>query len=85
MDYAFAYPWAKNELHKETSVYTTRLIIRELTESGGLSKTDENLVIVVVCREGKPVCCDESLDPDGHFVSFTPPFSPKSCCVFDVS
>jgi len=51
MDYSFAYPWAKKELLTETSIFSTRLKIRELRESGALSKRDENLVKVVVCRE----------------------------------
>lgn len=55
---------------KETSIYTTRSKIRELRESGGLSKTDENLVKVVVCGEDEPVCCDESSDPNGPFCFF---------------
>jgi len=38
MDYASAYPWAKKELLRETSVFTTHLKIKELRESGGLSK-----------------------------------------------
>jgi len=38
MGYASAYPWAKRELLKETSVYTTHLKIRELRELGGSRK-----------------------------------------------
>jgi len=49
MDYASTYPWAKKEVLKEIHGYTTRLKIKELRESGGLSKKDENLVKVVVC------------------------------------
>ena len=78
MDYAFTYPWAKKELLKETFVYTIRLNLRELRESRGLSKKDENLVKVVVCREDKLVCSDESSDPDGPFYFFyTTFFLPK--------
>jgi len=60
MDYSFAYPWAKMELLKETSVYTTRLKIRKLRELGGcLSKKHESLVKVVECREEEPICSDD--------------------------
>jgi len=38
MDYAFAYPWAEKELLKKTSVYTTRLKIRELRVGGSKQK-----------------------------------------------
>jgi len=41
MDYASTYPWTEKELLKETSIYTTHLKIRELRESGGLSKRHE--------------------------------------------
>jgi len=64
MDYASPYPWIKKELLKEISIFTTDLKIRELRELGALSKKDENLVKVVVCREGEPRCCDESSDPN---------------------
>jgi len=61
------YLWAKKELLKETSIYTIRLKIRVLRESGALSKKDENLVKVVVCKESESICCVESSDPDGPF------------------
>jgi len=78
MDYAFAYPWAKTKLLRETFVYTTRLKIRELRESGGgLNKKDESLVKVVVCREGELVCCDESSNPGGPFLFFYATFFTK--------
>jgi len=35
MDYSSTYPWVKKELVKENSVYTTRVKVRELRESGG--------------------------------------------------
>jgi len=44
---------------------------------GGLSKKDENLVKVVVCREDRPVCCDETSDPDGPFCFFYTTFFTK--------
>jgi len=36
MDYASAYPWAKKDLIKETSIYTICLKIRDLREFGGV-------------------------------------------------
>jgi len=49
--YNIAYPWAKKELLKKVSFYTTNLQIRELREGGcGLSKTLESHVKVVECR-----------------------------------
>jgi len=79
IDYNSAYPWAKMELLKETSIFTPRLRVRELRESGGLSKKDENLVKVIPCREGEPICNDESSD---RFVFSMPHFSPKCYFVF---
>jgi len=71
MDYSFAYPWAKKELLKETSYYTTRLRIRELREEGCcFSKKHESLVKLVECKEGEPICCDESSDFNGPFCFF---------------
>ena len=67
MDYSSAYPWAKKELLKETFVFTSCLRIRELRESEALCKKDENLVKVEACREGEPVCSDESSNLDGLF------------------
>ena len=44
MDYSSMYPWAKNDLLKETSNYTTRICIRELRENGcTLSKKHEGV------------------------------------------
>jgi len=85
MDYVFAYPWAKKEFIKETFVYTNRLKIRELRESGSLSKTYEHLVKVVVCGEHEPVCCDESFNPVGPFCFFYTTILPKLCCIFPFS
>jgi len=77
MDYSSAYPWAKKELLKETSIFTTRLEIRELRESGALTKRDENSVKVVVCRESEPICSDESSNPDGPLCFFYATFFTK--------
>jgi len=78
MDYSFAYHWAKKELLKETSYYTTRLRIRELREARCcLSKKHEGFVKVVECKEGEPICCDESSDSDGPFCFFYATFLKK--------
>jgi len=60
MDYASAYPWAKKELLKENSVYTTCLKVRELSESGGdLSKKSQSLEKVMVhAMAGDPSSLD---------------------------
>ena len=78
MDYSFTYPWAKKELLKETSYYTTRLRIRELRESGYImSKKHEDFVRTVECKEEEPICCDESSDLDGLFCFFYATFFKK--------
>jgi len=78
MDYGFIYPWAKKELLKEFSYYTTHSRIRELRENGCImSKKYERFVKTVECREGEPVCCDESSDPDGPFFYFYATFSKR--------
>jgi len=71
MDYGSLYPWAKKDLLKETSFHTTRLRIRELREYGRtVSRRHKGFVKIVECKEGEPVCCDESSDPDGPFCFF---------------
>jgi len=77
MDYSSTYPCAKKELLKETSIYTSRLRIRELRELGVLSKKHENLVKVVACREGEPICSEDSSDPGGPFCFFYATFFTK--------
>jgi len=78
MDYSSIYPWAKKDLLKETFYYTTRMRIRELRENGCvLSKKREGFVKTVECREGEPVCCDESSDPNGPFCFFYATFFKK--------
>ena len=76
MDYTSIYPWAKKDLIKEKSVYTTHLKIRELRESGG-SSTYEKLVKVVLCGEDELVCCDESSNPNGPLCFFYDTFITK--------
>jgi len=71
MDYGSIYPSAKKELLKEVSYYTIHLRLRELRENDcTMSKKYEGCVKTVKCREGEPICCDESLDPDGPFCYF---------------
>ena len=72
------YPWAKNDLLKETSYYTTHLRLRELRENGcTMNKRYESHVKTVECREGKLICCDESSDPEGPFCFFYATFFKK--------
>jgi len=62
------YPWAKKELIKEVSYYTTYLCLRELGENEcSMSKRYEGNVKIVECREGEPICCDESSDSSGPY------------------
>jgi len=83
------YPWAKIELLKEVSYYTTHLHLRELRENGcTMSKKYEGCVKNVECREGEPICCDESLDLDDPFCYFYATFSKKvllrlPLCIFE--
>jgi len=77
MDYSFAYPWAKKKLLRETSVFTTRLKIKELRESGGLRKKHESLVKVVEYREWEPICSDDTSNPDEPFLFFYATFFTK--------
>jgi len=66
MDYSSMYPWAKKELLKEVSYYTTHLHLRDLRENGcSMSKRHEGNVKIV--EDG---CCDESLNPGGPFCFF---------------
>ena len=72
------YPWAKKELLKEVSYYTTHLRLRDLRENGcSMSKRHEGNVKTVECREGEPICCDESSDPGGPFCFFYVTFFKK--------
>jgi len=78
MDYSVLYPWAKKYLLKETSYYTTQQRLKDLRENGcTMSKRHESHVITVECREGKPICCDEYLDPEGPFCFFYATFFKK--------
>lgn len=61
------YPWARDDLLEETSIYTTGLKLQELRDSPALSKTNKNWVKVQLCKEGETICADESSDNDGPF------------------
>jgi len=67
MSYAALFPWAKRDLLREVSSYTTPSTLEVLRKSFFLSKTDESLINACVCGEGEPVCNDESGDPHGPF------------------
>ena len=78
MDYGLMYPWAKKELLKEVSYYTTHLRLRDSRENGcSMSKRHEGNVKIVVCREGEPKYCDESSDRSGSFCFFYAMFFKK--------
>jgi len=78
MDYNVMYPWAKKDLLKETSYYTTHLRLRELRENGcTMSKRYKSHVKPVESREGKPIYCDEFSDPEGPFCFFYATFFKK--------
>jgi len=78
MDYIVMYPWAKKDLLKETSYYTTHLHLRELKDNGCfMSKRYKGHVKTVECREGEPICCDESSDPEGLLCFFYTTFFKK--------
>jgi len=78
MNYSSTYSSTKNKLLKETSYYTSRLRIRELREARCcLSKKHEGLVKVAKCKEGEPICCDESSDSNGPFCFFYATFFKK--------
>lgn len=70
MDYVVAYPLAKKDLLKETSIYTSHEKIRNFRESCCPSKSDENLVRVDACEPDEPVCKDESCDSSGLYAFF---------------
>jgi len=72
------YPSTKKDLLKETSYYTTHRRLRELRENGcTMSKRHDGHVKTVECREGEPICCDESSDPEGPFCFFYATFFKK--------
>jgi len=65
------YPWAKKDLLKETSYYTTHLRLRDLRENDcTMSKRYEAHIKIVECKEGEPIYCDESSDASGPFCFF---------------
>lgn len=67
MDCSFVYLWAKRDVIIETSFYTSWEKVRTFRETGSISKTDENLIQVVVCGQDESVCRDESIDPVNPF------------------
>jgi len=70
MDYS-VYLWAKKDLLKETSYYTTQQHLRDLRENGcTMSKRHGSHVKTVECREGEPICCNKSSDLEGQFCFF---------------
>jgi len=71
-------PGLKKSFLKEVSYYTTHSRIRELRENECImSKKYERFVKTVECREGEPIWCDESSNPDGPFCYFYATFFKK--------
>ena len=75
MDYWTMYPWAPENLLEETSIYTTSEQIMLYMKSERpkkciLGRENSKGLKLVPCKEDKPICCDESLDPDGPFCYF---------------
>jgi len=68
----------KKKLLKEVSYYTTHLRLRKLRENRcTMSEKYKECVKTVECREGEPICCDESSDLDGPFCYFYATFFKK--------
>ena len=61
------YLYAREDLLKETSIYTTSLSLRDIWESQSLSKIDESNVRIQVCGKDEPMCKDKSVDTEGPF------------------
>ena len=65
------YPWAPKTLLDETSFYTSSERVVTLRKSGcHFGKAHDRFVRIAACREDKPVCCDESSNPEGPFCFF---------------
>jgi len=73
LHYKTLYPWASSDLLGETSEFTTHASIMTYGKSEHpqknciFGKEHDKFVKVVRCRVGKPVCRDESSDPEGPF------------------
>jgi len=63
MDYNALYPWAPQNLLKETSSFTASDRIVTLRKSGCCFGGENDRIHVVPYRENEPVCCDESSNP----------------------
>jgi len=69
------YPWALEKLLEETSIYTSseQIVLYMKSEHPKkciLGRENDRGIKLVRCREDKPVCCDESSDPNGPFCYF---------------
>ena len=51
----------------ETSSYTSHELIVTLRKSGCHFGKEDDRLNIVPCREDKPICCDESSDPEDTF------------------
>jgi len=68
------YPWALDNLIEETSIYTSseQIVLYMKSEHPKkciLGRENDRALKLRPCRD-KPVCCDESSDPDGPFLLF---------------
>lgn len=69
MDYSALYR-AKKDLLRETSIYTSREMIRNLHESHSLSRVHKRFVKVVACEPDEQVCRDNYCDSSRPFCFF---------------
>jgi len=68
MDYTAMFPWARKDLLKEVSVYSSFSLLEEFRNS--FSRGEESFIETQACYEGEPVCNDEGGDPQGPFCFF---------------
>jgi len=72
-DYKSLYRWAPDALLNETSSFTSLASItayrkkQTCHKSCVFGKDHDKFVRMVACREGEPMCANESLDPEGPF------------------
>jgi len=73
MDYKDLYPWAPQNLLKETSMYTSRELIVALRKSKCFfGKENDRAIRLIPYQESEPVCCDELSDLEGPFATSMP-------------
>jgi len=58
------YPWAKFDLLKETSRFTSSETLKTLHNLQIFSKTNEENVVIVPHESGEPICKDNTGDTE---------------------